>query len=211
MSDINKQEIAEVSGGQVAQNVEGDQIYIENPIYNNAYTTYKPLEIDNGLEINIKEQKSSHQDKKALKVGFIISAIILSFLISSNFTDIFFNSIFSFLIFTMFFYFLFHVFILIPTIVSTSGTLKLEKEKIIFKFEKRELESIQFDNIRSIRKEKNFFGYSFYLYEKAEFYSTVSFYVESIDVSLAIDELIRHKINESINKSEGKQKIKKQI
>lgn len=209
MSDINKQEIAEVSGGQVAQNVEGDQIYIENPIYNNTYTTYKPLEIDNGLEINIKEQKSSHQDKKALKIGFMISAIILSLLTSSNFIDIFFNGIFSFLIFTMLFYFSFHFFLLIPTIVSTRGTLKLEKEKMIFKFGKREVESIQFDNIRSIRKEKNFFGYSFYLYEKKEFYPTVSFYVESIDISLAIDELIQHKINESINKFEREQKIEK--
>lgn len=110
--------------------------YLENPIFNNLYTTNKPLEIDNGLEINIKEQKSSHQDKKALKIGFIISAIILSFLTSSNFIDIFFNGIFSFLIFTIFFYFLFHIFLLIPIFVSTSGTLKLEKEKMIFKFGK---------------------------------------------------------------------------
>lgn len=174
--------------------------YLENPIFNNLYITHKPLEIHNGLEIKIKEQKSSHQDKKALKVGFIISAIFLSFLISSNFTDIFFNGIISFLIFTMLFYFLFHFFLFIPSIVSTSGTLKLEKEKMIFKFGKREIETILFDNIRSIKKEKNFFGYSFYLYKGKEFYPTVSFYVESIDVSLAIDELITFKIKESINK-----------
>ena len=38
MSDINKQEISEVSGGQVAQNVEGDQICIENQfVYTNDF------------------------------------------------------------------------------------------------------------------------------------------------------------------------------
>lgn len=192
------QRIDTISGGQNAQNVDGDQVYIENPIYNNGYITYKPLEINEDFEIKIKEQKSSNQDKKALKISFLISAIILSFLISSNFIDIFFNGILSFLIFTIFFYFLFHILLLVPALVSKSGTLKLEKEKVIFNFRNRKIKSINFEDVRSLRKEKNSFGYSFYLYTKKELYPIVSFYVESIDVSLAIEEIITYKINESI-------------
>ena len=174
--------------------------YLENPIFNNSYSVFKPLEIKDNFKIKIKEQKSSHQDKKALKLSFTIVSIIFSLFISSRFSDVFYNGIISFLICTIFLYFVFHIFLLIPTFVSANGILKLEKEKMIFDFGK-EKEEIKFDDIRSLRKEKNSFGYSFYIYKKTELYPTVSFYLESIDVSLAIDELITHKINESIKKS----------
>ena len=174
----------------------------------NSYTKFRPIKWQK--EIKIKQQKTSHQDKKVLKVGFIIGAIILSFLVCSNFTDIFFNGIFSFLIFTIFFYFSFHIFLLVPTLVSSNGTLKLEEEKMIFLFEKeKDKIELKFEEIRSIRKEKNFFGYSFYIYKNIDLYPSVSFYVESIDISLAIDELITFKIEESINKNEEEQKNKK--
>ena len=172
--------------------------YFENQIVNNSYTTYKPLKIVDKIQLRIREQKSSHQDKKALKLGFAIISIIFSFLVSSNFTDIFYNGIFSFLIFSIFFYLIFHIFLFIPALISSKGTLKLEKEKMIFDFGKVKKE-INFDNIRSLRKEKNSFGYSFYIYEEEDLYYSVSFYVESIDISLAIEELINYKISKSLN------------
>lgn len=170
----------------------------------NSYTKFRPIKWQK--EIKIKQQKTSHQDKKALKVGFIIAAIILSFLISSNFTDIFSNGIFSFFIFTMFFYFSFHIFLLVPYLVSSNGTLKLSDNEIIFNFGKGKEEPIKFNEIRSLRKEKNFFGYSFYIYKNIELYPSVSFYTESIDISLAIDELLSFKIIESMNKNEKDKK-----
>lgn len=163
-----------------------------------SYTTYKPLKL--GIEefnIKITQQKSSNEDKKALKTGFVIGAIFLSFLVSANFTDIFFNGIISFLIFAVFFYFAFHIFLLIPFIVASKGTLKLGEEKMTFDFKKEKID-IDFTEIRSVRKEKNFFGYSFYIYKETDLYNTNSFHIESIDVSLAIEELINSKINESI-------------
>ncbi|RXK05368.1 hypothetical protein [Halarcobacter bivalviorum] len=172
--------------------------YLENPIFNNSYTTYKPLEINENLEIKIKEQKSSYQDKKALKLSFVIVSIIFAFFISSNFTDLFYNGIISFLIVTIFFYFLFHLFLFIPFLLSAKGILQFQEENMIFNFRNRKIKSINFEDIRSLRKEKNSFGYSFYLYTKKELYPVVSFYVESIDVSLAIEELITYNINESI-------------
>lgn len=182
----------DISGGSgvIGQQINKTKIF-------NSYTTYKPLKIED-KKIEIKQQKLSCQDKKAAKVGLFISAIFLSFLVSSNFTDIFYNGIISFIIFAIFFYLLFQIFLLIPSIISSKGTLKLEKEKMIFDF--KEKTEIEFYGIRSIRKEKNFFGYSFYVYKETDLYHSVSFYVGSIDVSLAIEELINYKISESIKK-----------
>lgn len=205
MKSKEKQESnMEISQGNYSRAAGRD--YLENPIFNNSYTTYKPLEIQNNLKIKIKEQKLSHQNKKAIKLSFVIVSIIFSLFISSSFSDVFYNGIISFLICTIFLYFMFHIFLLIPTFISVNGILKLEKEKMIFDFGK-EIKEIKFDDIRSLRKEKNSFGYSFYIYKKTELYPNVSFYLESIDVSLAIDELITHKINESIKKSE-EEKVK---
>lgn len=70
--------------------------------------------------------------------------------------------------------------------------MKLDKENF-----KKEIE-INFNAIRSVKKEKNFFGYLFYIYKEIKLYTEISFYIESIDVSPAIEELINSKINESI-------------
>lgn len=197
MKTINQINDFQNSENKIGQNFSDVSIQNQYNIFN-SYTKYRPIKWVE--EIKIKEQKSSHQDKKALKVGFIICAVILSLLVSSSFTDIFSNTIFSFFIFTIFFYFLFHIFLLVPYLVSSNGTLKLSDNEIIFNFGKGKEEPIKFNEIRSLRKEKNFFGYSFYIYKDIELYPSVNFYTESIDVSLAIDELLSFKIKESINK-----------
>jgi hypothetical protein len=95
MSDINKQEIAEVSGGQVAQNVEGDQIYIENQfVYTNDFKIefkyddkmlnllnfqevynsicdYLKLHNNKNLKIEIKNPQLSNEIERDIKVEII--------------------------------------------------------------------------------------------------------------------------------------------
>ena len=78
---------------------------------------------------------------------------------------------------------------------------------MIFDFKNENEDIIGFNEIRSVRKEKNFFGYSFYLYGNNDLYPTVSFYVESIDISVAITELINYKINESIINKDKKDEV----
>lgn len=64
MSDINKQEIAEISGGQVAQNVEGDQIYIQNQyiLYDKVITLkYINNELSNVEEVFVNLLKLNNK------------------------------------------------------------------------------------------------------------------------------------------------------
>lgn len=95
MSDINKQEIAEVSGGQVAQNVKGDQIYIENQfVYTNDFKIefkyddkmlnllnfqevynsicdYLKLHYNKNLKIEIKTPQLNDEIERIVKVEII--------------------------------------------------------------------------------------------------------------------------------------------
>ena len=192
-SNINKNSF-HISGGEgnIGQQITNIQ---------NSYTFYKPLKIvDKKFNIKITQKKISNQVLKAAKLGLLFAAIILSLLVSSDFTDIFVNGIISFLMFATFFYFSFHVFFIFLYFFSSKGTLKINEKKMIFQFKKNK-KNIEFRNIRSIRKEKNFFGYTIYIYEETDLYNSISFHIESIDISLAIEELIKSKINEAQKKN----------
>ena len=75
MSDINKQEITEVSGGQVAQNVHGNQVYIGNQNITVKYN-YSDFSL-HSFKINERYKiTNNHQIIRLSKDEWIVELII---------------------------------------------------------------------------------------------------------------------------------------
>ena len=69
-------------------------------------------------------------------------------------------------------------------------------------------EDIYFKDIRSFLKQKSIFGYQFFIYEKTKIEPKFGFTFFSIHKAIAIEELLKSKINKAINE---KQKVDLQI
>ena len=74
---------------------------------------------------------------------------------------------------------------------------KLSNNKLILEHENGKKEEIYFINIRSFLKEKFIFSYQFFIYEDDELEPKIKFSTTSIHTAIAIEELLKFKINEA--------------
>ena len=87
-------------------------------------------------------------------------------------------------------------------LIIEDGKLVLEQANGVKK------EDIYFKDIRSFLKQKSIFGYQFFIYEKTKIEPKFGFTFFSIHKAIAIEELLKSKINKAINE---KQKVDLQI
>ncbi|MCG3671929.1 hypothetical protein [Aliarcobacter butzleri] len=80
-------------------------------------------------------------------------------------------------------------------------------EKIIFKLfkMKNKQEEIYFKDIHSFLKEKDLLGYQFFIYTKDKIEPKFGFAFFSIHEAIAIEELLKHEIDEAIKKEKSKE------
>ncbi|MFX4237545.1 hypothetical protein ACOL20_04400 [Aliarcobacter butzleri] len=193
------------NSGQVASTVQGDQIQINN----------------NYFSIPSKALKNYDKEILVHKIHFTRQVRITLFLI---FFSIFLCSI----LFFLFPYFIsvaedgkkiinfnkflitafmlliicFAFYVLISVAYTEYNTLKLkiENDKLILSSKRNEPKILEYENIRSFRLEKNILGFdtNFFIYKVNEIEPYMSFKIISIHTLIAIEELLKHQINESI-------------
>ena len=163
---------------------------------NITYSTFnKPLE---SYQEKIQTRLVFHtsKDKIILSLFFILPIFIIAFIIYKN--DIFYSFIFTF-------------FILIYFIVLIYFSIKKWKRNLIIENDKLVLEQangikkedIYFKDIRSFLKQKSIFGYQFFIYEKTKIEPKFGFTFFSIHKAIAIEELLKSKINKAINEKQN--------
>lgn len=167
----------------------------QNNIFN-SYKTFKPL-INHKKEINIRKQILDNQN-----MIFYIFALFIFLIGILKFFDLkilgykldeemfIYLSIFIIYILISFFVFL---------IITSKGYLKIEENSICINFKKYKKE-IEYENVRSILKQKTIVGYAIFICKINELEPYIQFNVDSIHVALAIEELIISKISETKSK-----------
>ena len=80
---------------------------------------------------------------------------------------------------------------------SDNLKLILDNNKLILEHDNGKKEEIYFINIRSFLKEKFIFSYQFFIYEDDELEPKIKFSTTSIHTAIAIEELLKFKINEA--------------
>ena len=197
------QKIDSVSNSNVANNVENQ---IQTQINNYSKKTFKSL-VNYNKEIKIKKQYTTKQERKAIFWLLLIAAFILPILVmyalGDNFiSEVFKNYIYAYIPFFIFFIIFVSPFYYIPSLISKRGKLKVNDDHLVFCFDKKDIQTIYFKDIRSYIKETKSIGFSFFIYPLDDIYPIVSFYVENIHEVDAIDTLLTNKINEYIEKEE---------
>ena len=197
------QKIDSVSNSNVANNVENQ---IQTQINNYSKKTFKTL-LNYNKEIKIKEQLTTKQERKVIFRTLLVTAFILPILVmyalGDNFiSEVFKNYIYAYIPFFIFFIIFVSPFYYIPSLISKRGKLKVNDDHLVFCFDKKDIQTIYFKDIRSYIKETKSIGFSFFIYPLDDIYPIVSFYVENIHEVDAIDTLLTNKINEYIEKEE---------
>jgi hypothetical protein len=178
------------------------QIGTQNNIFN-SYKTFKPL-INHKKEINIRKQITDNQNIFFYGLTSYVFIIVGLYFFSKEFSSLFQINIFSFNIFSELLIdwsILISILIIsffILSIIIRQGKLKIEENKIFIKFGKNE-EEIEYENIRSILKQKTIAGYAIFICKIDELEPYIQFNVDSIHVALAIEELIISKISKIEN------------
>ena len=117
-------------------------------------------------------------------------ALVVSFLISK---DLYLPGII-FIIFIVFLCYKLYKYGLISS--KDNSKLILEDSKLILNSEE-----IDFINIRSFFKEKFIFSYQFFIYEEDKIEPKIKFRITSIHTAIAIEELLKHRINDKIDRA----------
>lgn len=183
--DIQRNE--NIKGGQIAQNVVGNQI--QNNFYSHN-TFNKPLKnYKETIEVSSKSvfDKNSFYSKWLFICLVLCGALVVSFLISK---DLYLPSII-FIIFIVFLCYKLYKYGLISN--KDNSKLILEDSKLILNSEE-----IDFINIRSFLMEKNIFSYQFFIYEIDKIEPKIKFSTISIHTAIAIEELLKYRINKAI-------------
>ncbi|MCG3681011.1 hypothetical protein [Aliarcobacter butzleri] len=199
--DIQRNE--DIRGGQIAQTVQGNQIQIINKYFSipsKALKDYnKDISVQSGVLTNLKKKLliALIFALLFLFIGYFLryyktetgEIIINSFILHSMVVSIFFILVY-FLIFPFVYY-------------KNRAKLKIENDKLtLFLKLKKELKIIEYKDIRGYLIEKNFLdlGASFFIYKIDEINPFIRFNVTSIHEMIAIEELLKHQINEAIKK-----------
>ena len=167
----------------------------QNNIFN-SYKTFKPL-INHKKEINIRKQILDNQNMIFYIFAlFIFSIGILKFfdlkILGYKLDEEMFIYLSIFIIYILISFFVF-------LIITSKGYLKIEENSICINFKKYKKE-IEYENVRSILKQKTIVGYAIFICKIDELEPYIQFNVNSIHVALAIEELIISKISETKSK-----------
>lgn len=167
----------------------------QNNIFN-SYKTFKPL-INHKKEINIRKQILDNQNMIFYIFAlFIFSIGILKFfdlkILGYKLDEEMFIYLSIFIIYILISFFVF-------LIITSKGYLKIEENNICINFKKYKKE-IEYENVRSILKQKTIVGYAIFICKIDELEPYIQFNVNSIHVALAIEELIISKISETKSK-----------
>lgn len=154
-----------------------------------AYNTFnKPLKnYQETIEVSSESvfDKNSFYSKWFLIFILFYGILSLSFSISKNLSAII------FMVFMIFLGYKIYKYGLISS--KDNSKLILEDSKLILNNEE-----IDFINIRSFFKEKFMFSYQFFIYEQNKIKPKIKFSTTSIHTAIAIEELLKFKINEAI-------------
>ena len=195
--DIQKNE--DIRGGQIAQTVQGNQIQIINNYFSIPSKALK----DYNKDISIQSGIFTNQKKKLL----IALIFALFFLFIGYFLRYYKTETGEIIIYSFIFYSL--VIILICSIIFSlvyyinRAKLKIENDKLtLFLWWKKKHKIIEYKDIRGYLIEKNFLdlGANFFIYKIDEINPFIRFNVTSIHEMIAIEELLKHQINEAIKK-----------
>ncbi|MDN5109557.1 hypothetical protein PJV99_05370 [Aliarcobacter butzleri] len=199
--DIQKNE--DIKGGQIAQTVQGNQIQI----INNYFSIPSKVLKDYNKDISVRSGIFTNQKKKLL----IALIFALLFLFIGYFLRYYKTETGEIIIYSFTFYSLvISIFlILICSIIFSlvyyinRAKLKIENDKLtLFLWWKKEHKIIEYKDIRGYLIEKNFLdlGANFFIYKIDEINPFIRFNVTSIHEMIAIEELLKHQINEAIKK-----------
>ncbi len=192
----SNQKIDSVSNSNVANNVD-TQIQNQNNYSLNTFN--KPLEYKEKIPtrfifLTLKEKYLAYS-------LMIIPILLFAFWIYTN--DIFYGIAF---ICSMLVYFICLIYF---SIKKWKANLIIEDDKLVLEQANGvKKEDIYFKDIRSFLKQKSIFGYQFFIYEKTKIEPKFGFTFFSIHKAIAIEELLKSKINKAINE---KQKVDLQI
>lgn len=195
--DIQKNE--DIKGGQIAQTVQGNQIQIINNYFSIPSKALKDYDKD----ISVQSGIFTNQKKKLL----IALIFALLFLFIGYFLRYYKTETGEIIIYFFIFYSL--VIILICSIIFSlvyyinRAKLKIENDKLtLFLWWKKKHKIIEYKDIRGYLIEKNFLdlGANFFIYKIDEINPFIRFNVTSIHEMIAIEELLKHQINEAIKK-----------
>ncbi|MDN5070449.1 hypothetical protein O8C76_05325 [Aliarcobacter butzleri] len=205
------------NSGQVAGTVQGDQNQINNNYSLNTFN--KPLKNYNE-PIKVKSKsiiyKTSFYSEWFAKFlfyfGIAITLFNLPYLLQILFSIFNYSFIeneielkkLSLILFTISFYIF--IFYLAYNLFKYQyiydrdySELKIENDKLILNNKE-----IRFLEIRSFLKEKFMFNYQFFIFEETKKEATIKFSTNETDTAIAIEELLKHQINEAIKKENSK-------
>jgi len=191
------QKIDSVSNSNVANNV---NTQIQNNYSLNTFN--KPI-INYKKPIDVKSKtildKNSFYSIWLIRIIFAFNLIVvlpLIYYFTTNNKDLAIS-----LIFTLYLIFIFYIgykfFRYFLNFNSDNLKLILDNNKLILEHENGKKEEIYFINIRSFLKEKFIFSYQFFIYEDDELEPKIKFSTTSIHTAIAIEELLKFKINEA--------------
>ena len=191
------QKIDSVSNSNVANNV---NTQIQNNYSLNTFN--KPI-INYKKPIDVKSKtildKNSFYSIWLIRIIFAFNLIVvlpLIYYFTTNNKDLAIS-----LIFTLYLIFIFYIgykfFRYFLNFNSDNLKLILDNNKLILEHDNGKKEEIYFINIRSFLKEKFIFSYQFFIYEDDELEPKIKFSTTSIHTAIAIEELLKFKINEA--------------
>lgn len=199
--DIQKNE--DIKGGQIAQTVKGNQIQIINNYFSIPSKALKDYDKD----ISVQSGIFTNQKKKLLiALIFALLFLFIGWFLSYYKTETGEIRIYSFIPHSMvvsIFFILVYFLIFLFVYYINRAILKIENDKLtLFLKLKKELKIIEYKDIRGYLIEKDFlgFGASFFIYKVNEIEPYMSFKIISIHTLIAIEELLKHQINEAIKK-----------
>ena len=191
------QKIDSVSNSNVANNV---NTQIQNNYSLNTFN--KPIK-NYKKPIDVKSKtifdKNSFYSILCIKMIFAFNLIVvlpLIYYFLTNDKDITLTSI-SIIYLIFIFYIGYKFFRYFLNFNSDNLKLILDNNKLILVHENGKEEEIYFINIRSFLKEKFIFSYQFFIYEDDELEPKIKFSTTSIHTAIAIEELLKFKINEA--------------
>lgn len=195
--DIQKNE--DIKGGQIAQTVQGNQIQINNNYSLNTFN-YPPKKFPKD---GIQTRFIFHtlRDKITYSVFLIIPILIVAIAILKLDAN--------YLKWSMLYIILFVIYFISLTYFSIKKfevILKIEDDKLILNSIKDETKNkeILLKDIHSFLKEKDLLGYQFFIYAKDEINPKFGFAFFSIHETIAVEELLKHEIDEAIKKENSK-------
>ncbi|MCT7619154.1 hypothetical protein [Aliarcobacter butzleri] len=195
--DIQKNE--DIKGGQIAQTVQGNQIQINNNYSLNTFN-YPPKKFPKD---GIQTRFIFHtlRDKITFSVFLIIPILIVAIAILKLDAN--------YLKWSMLYIILFVIYFISLTYFSIKkfeAILKIEDDKLILNSIKDETKNkeILLKDIHSFLKEKDLLGYQFFIYAKDEINPKFGFSFFSIHETIAVEELLKHEIDEAIKKENSK-------